>query len=73
MVSFPDSKRDIAMASDHLCPSLAADELNKLGCTDIPVHVFHMKPWFADEIIAELDLPGKQTIYLKSGYRIKFT
>ncbi|MCK5841397.1 MAG: 3',5'-cyclic-nucleotide phosphodiesterase [Candidatus Sabulitectum sp.] len=72
-VSFPNSKRDIAMASDHLCPSLAADELNKLGCADIPVHVFHMKPWFADEIIAELALPGSQTIFLKSGDRIEFT
>lgn len=71
-VSFPDSKRSIAMASDHLSPSLAADELNKLGCENIPVYVFHMKPWFAEEIKAELNLSGKQVILLKPGYRIEF-
>ncbi|MCK5786414.1 MAG: MBL fold metallo-hydrolase [Candidatus Sabulitectum sp.] len=72
-VSFPDSKRSIAMASDHLCPSLAADELNKLGCKDIPVHVFHMKPWFAEEITGELNIPGKPVNLLRSGNRIEFS
>jgi len=72
-VSFPDSKRDIAMASDHLCPSLAADELHKLGYEDIPVHVFHMKPWFAEEILKELNLPGKPVRLLKPGSRIEFS
>ena len=71
-VSFPDSKRSMALASDHLCPSLAADELHKLGNKDIRVHVFHMKPWFAKEIEEELDLPGQSVILLKPGYRIEF-
>lgn len=72
-LSFPNSKRSIAMASDHLCPSLASDELNKLRHHDIPVHVFHMKPWFAEEITGELDLPGKPVSLLKPGSRIEFT
>lgn len=72
-VSFPDSKRNIAIASDHLCPSLAAEELHKLGCKEIPVYVFHMKPWFAGEIIAELNLPGKSVSLLKPGSRIEFS
>ena len=72
-VSFPNSKRNIAMASDHLCPLLAADELNKLGNKNIPVHVFHMKPWFEREILAELNLPGKSVALLKPGFRIDFS
>ncbi|PIE52483.1 hypothetical protein CSA37_06770 [Candidatus Fermentibacteria bacterium] len=72
-VSFPDSMRNIAMASDHLCPSTAADELRKLGCCDIPVYLFHMKPWFRDVIEKETaSLQGNPVAILRQGYRILF-
>jgi ribonuclease BN (tRNA processing enzyme) len=71
-ISFPDSQKDIAMASDHLSPSLAKNELKKLGMENIPVYVFHMKPWFAEEIAAELSLPVKQVHLLKPGDQINF-
>lgn len=72
-VSFPESKKNIAMASDHLCPSLAADELKKLGCPDLPVYLFHMKPWFRAEIESEFrELPGNCPCFLKQGDRIVF-
>ncbi len=72
-VSFPDSKRNIAMASDHLCPTLALDELSKLDRTGIEVFVFHMKPWFSEEIKLELESSGKQFTLLKPGSRIEFS
>ncbi|OPX28973.1 MAG: hypothetical protein B1H09_07020 [Gemmatimonadaceae bacterium 4484_173] len=72
-VSFPDSKRNISMTSDHLCPSLAVDELKKLGADDASIFVFHMKPWFAGEIEKELNLPGKSVSLLKPGSRIEFS
>lgn len=72
-ISFPDSRRDIALASDHLSPSLARNELDKLGIENIPVHVFHMKPWFTEEIAAELCLPGKQVHFMKPGDLIEFS
>lgn len=73
-VSFPDSRKNIAMASDHLCPSLAADELKKLRCNQLPVYLFHMKPWFRSEIESELsELPGHSPRILKQGDRISFS
>lgn len=71
-VSFPDSRRNIAITSDHLCPSLAADELSKLNCRHTPVFVFHMKPWFAEEIREELQLPCESFSLLNPGSRINF-
>jgi ribonuclease BN (tRNA processing enzyme) len=71
-VSFPDSRRNIAITSDHLCPSLAADELSKLDCMNTPVFVFHMKPWFAEEIRKELKFPCRSFSLLSPGSRIKF-
>lgn len=71
-VSFPDSSRSIALASDHLSPSLAADELRKLNSPDIPVYVFHMKPWFAGEITAEAGVIHPKTVFLGQGDVIPF-
>ena len=71
-VSFPDSKRNIAIASDHLCPSLAIDELSKLGRAEVPISIFHMKPWFAEEIVSELEKSGIQFNLLKPESRIEF-
>ncbi len=71
-VSFPNSKKNIAISSDHLCPSLAKDELEKLDNKTVPVYIFHMKPWFEDEIIEELILPGREVKLLMPGYRVQF-
>ncbi len=71
-VSFPNSKRHIAMASDHLCPALADDELSKLDYKNADTYVFHMKPWFAEKIIKELDLLNRTVTLLKPGKRIEF-
>ncbi len=71
-VSFPDSKRNIAIASDHLCPSLAADELSKLDRVEVPIFVFHMKPWFATEIVSELERIPNEFNLLQPGSRIEF-
>lgn len=53
-VSFPDRLKDIAIASNHLTPCLLRDELRKLDRPDIPVHVFHLKPWLRDEITLDI-------------------
>lgn len=71
-VSFPDSKRGIAMASDHLSPSLVLNELGKIGCSEAPVYVFHMKPWFAEQIKTELSDSGHIVNLLSQGTRIEF-
>jgi ribonuclease BN (tRNA processing enzyme) len=41
--AFPDSQRELASLSKHLCPSLLADELRKLQHTP-EVFITHLKP-----------------------------
>jgi ribonuclease BN (tRNA processing enzyme) len=71
-VSFPESMRGMALAADHLSPSLAAGEIAKLRMPGVPVHLFHMKPWFADEIRGEAGIIGPGVRFLKTGDRIEF-
>jgi len=51
--SFPRSELAVAKAAMHLNTDLFAGELKKLPA-NVPVYVIHIKPRFADEIIAEL-------------------
>lgn len=52
--SFPNRLEEVACASGHLTPSLLAIELAKLGHTDLPIYITHLKPLYRDEIIEEL-------------------
>ncbi len=53
--SFPNRLADLATASGHLTPAMLQGELRKLGRDDLPVKVFHIKPQFLEEIVAELN------------------
>jgi cAMP phosphodiesterase len=52
--SFPDERRELALESGHLTPSLLAAELEKLGRPEVPIYITHMKPAFVDQIQAQL-------------------
>ena len=66
--SFPNRLQDVADASQHLTPRTLAHELEKLGDSDIPILVTHLKPQFRREIIAELKtLKLKRLRVLKDG------
>ena len=53
--SFPDRMMALAQASGHLTPMMAKEELKKFDRPGIKVWVFHLKPQFLQEIIADLD------------------
>ncbi len=72
-VSFPDSRRGIALAADHLSPSLAVAEISKLDIPGIPIYIFHMKPWFAEEIEGDMSLRGSGARFLRQGDLIEFS
>ncbi len=57
-VSFPNKLLTVARASLHLTPALLAEELSLLRRDDVQVYVFHLKPAFNDEIMAELKQIG---------------
>lgn len=70
--SFPDRLEDTALASDHLTPSLLIHEMKKLG-RELPIYVFHLKPWFRHEI--ERDLARRfidKAVLLSRGDKIEF-
>jgi ribonuclease BN (tRNA processing enzyme) len=52
-VTFPNRLQEIADASGHLTPQSLEKELGKLD-RDVPVYVYHLKPQFRLEILAEL-------------------
>jgi ribonuclease BN (tRNA processing enzyme) len=51
--SFPDRLGQLAAVSGHMTPALVERELDKLP-PDVPVRLFHVKPQFHDEVVAEL-------------------
>jgi cAMP phosphodiesterase len=72
-ISFPDQKTDVAIASNHLTPSLLEKELKKLNKPDVPVYAFHLKPWERHEI--EKDVArrfGGRIVILRRGDRLEF-
>ncbi len=52
--AFPNTERELAIQSKHLCPSLLAAELGKLN---VPVQVFitHLKPGAGTQTMAEIE------------------
>lgn len=65
--SFPNRLRKIAEASGHLTPEMLAGELKKFGRDDVPLKVFHMKPQFLDEIVAELKALNHPCMQILAG------
>jgi ribonuclease BN (tRNA processing enzyme) len=53
--SFPDRLGAVAAGSGHLTPASLQVELDKLDRPQVAVKVFHLKPRFLAEIVAELD------------------
>jgi 3',5'-cyclic-nucleotide phosphodiesterase len=58
--SFPERLRVVAGKSGHLTPRLVAAELTKLAGrnADVPVFIYHVKPWHLDEVTRDLDALG---------------
>jgi ribonuclease BN (tRNA processing enzyme) len=52
-VSFPSRMQSVADVSLHLTPTTLAGELAKLK-RDVPVHLYHLKPAYVDELRQEL-------------------
>jgi len=52
--SFPDEMAELARLSKHLTPSLLAQEYKKIGRPDLPLYIYHIKPTFRDQIVAQL-------------------
>ncbi len=51
--TFPNRLQEIADASGHLTPQGLEKEMKKLD-RDVPVYIYHLKPHFRSEILAEL-------------------
>jgi len=72
-VSFPDSEKDVAIASDHLTPELLLDDLSRLGSSRVPVYAFHLKPWHRQEIDRDLSRSfSDRAVLLMKGDRLSF-
>ncbi len=52
--SFPNDFHDLAKVSGHLTPEMLAREFVKLGRPDLPIYIYHLKPFYRAVIKAEL-------------------
>ena len=52
--AFPNTERELAVQSKHLCPSLLAEELGKLR-RPVKVFVTHLKPGAVTQTMAEIE------------------
>ncbi len=57
--AFPNTERELAIQSKHLCPSLLADELRKLKLT-VQVFITHLKPGAVTQTMAEVEEDASQ-------------
>jgi HD-GYP domain-containing protein (c-di-GMP phosphodiesterase class II)/ribonuclease BN (tRNA processing enzyme) len=57
-VSFPNRLAKIAKASKHLTPAFLEEDLKQLCRSDVTLYVNHLKPFYTDQITAELVAMG---------------
>jgi ribonuclease BN (tRNA processing enzyme) len=57
--AFPNTDRELAIQSKHLCPSLLADELRKLK-RPVQVFITHLKPGAVTQTMAEIEEDASQ-------------
>lgn len=60
-VSFPDRMAELSLMSGHFSPCHLPAELDKLGL-DVPVLLYHIKPAFEADVLAELIALGDRRI-----------
>jgi cAMP phosphodiesterase len=71
--AFPNSEKEIAVLSKHYCPSMLADDLQKLDC-DFEVYISHLKPGDGDLIMREIRecVPIRTPQMLRNGQVFEF-
>jgi ribonuclease BN (tRNA processing enzyme) len=52
--AFPNTERELAVQSKHLCPGLLAEELEKLE-REVQIFVTHLKPGAGTQTMAEIE------------------
>lgn len=57
-VSFPNYLAKIAQESKHLTPKFLAEELTLLERKDVKLYINHVKPFYHDKIISDLEAIG---------------
>jgi len=67
--SFPNRLQDVAEVSGHLTPQTLEKELEKLD-RDVPVYVYHLKPTFRQEILADLKRLRRPALHLLEQGRL---
>lgn len=70
--SFPDRLRELAQTTGHLTPALLGGELAKLSDRNLPVNIMHVKPYYHDEIRAELAPLMQRCRILDGSERLQF-
>lgn len=63
-VSFPNDMEDLARTSGHLTPALLEAEIRKMAVHPDVIYITHLKPYYKDKIVEELNRIGGAPIRL---------
>lgn len=72
-LSFPNRLKEKALVSKHFTPRLLSEELKKIKrANDIPIYLYHMKPYYLKELKSEIKALKKSNLkILKMGMCIQ--
>ena len=68
--SFPNSMRDLAVASKHLTPDMVAQELRKLSHNGFDALAVHLKPAYRAKLIQEIEGLGIEKLTVMEAGRV---
>lgn len=71
-VSFPEAKRELAEISGHMTLSMLLETLDSFEIDDIPIFIYHIKPFFVEEVREEVNkAKRKNLLILEQGQELK--
>lgn len=63
-VSFPNELKALSEEVGHLSPCHLPDEVRKIGRPDLPIYIYHIKPFYLDRVRLEIAALAMPTVRL---------
>lgn len=72
--AFSDGEKELAVRSGHLCPSMLAEGLKKLQCSEVEIFITHLKPGEVELTMQQIenDIRGHAPRMLLNNQEIEF-
>jgi ribonuclease BN (tRNA processing enzyme) len=65
-VAFPDRLQELAGKAGHFTPQAFAREMKSFPRTDLPFYIYHLKPFYHKEVVADIQKLGIANLHVVS-------